>query len=672
MRTVASGRSSYLLNELGTYFGLGASHHITLSVSPGEGGIIKVNGVLHRDYGHPAVWYEGQQLQLWAEARYGYRFAGWHKGGLQYRPLLPSGTVWRYLDDGSDQGAAWREPSFDDASWKSGVAELGYGDGDETTVVSYGPDADNKYLTTYFRTTFDVAKTTGLDMLILEIKYDDGAIVWINGTEVVRANMAATSVTYRTAAISAISGEAEDLYTSYTIPAGVLREGSNVVAVEIHQASPVSSDISFDLRILAGEYNYSDTLYSDAVSLLRTVHDDLQLVAVFDTAGTKNTLRINEIVARNHSYSSYAPGITSDWIELYNDGDEAVSLKGLYITTDIDNPRMCEVRTVPGTVVAPHGYALLWADGSEKPHEGHLTFKLEGQGGTVALYLEKAHETVLLDAMEYDRQGPDVSLSRLPDGTGPWQITDKPTPLRANELFFRTPVSNVYINEFHTTYDPAANEWIELYNDNDHPVDAGGLFLTTDLERKMLYRLPPNRPWQTTIAAHGFLVISNKDVSRWNKLLLPFRLEPEEGEIGLSLLTPDKAVYLDYLFYGPQPQDGTTGRYPDGEGSWQGMATATPGESNIITAKEQISSGTQITVYPNPSRGLFHIALTGKEKHPEKITVSIYTLTGRLLYRREYAAQEKITLHMENTPQGVYLLKITGKGCSYLYKIEIL
>ncbi len=672
MRSVAAVRSANLLKELGTYFGLGETHHITLTTSPREGGIVEVNGVLQRDYGHSTTWYDGQQLTIRAVPRYGYRFAGWYKGGLQYTSLLPSGAVWRYLDDGSDQGTAWRDPSFDDALWKSGAAQLGYGDGDETTVVSYGPDAGNKYITTYFRTSFEVEDPAVAEVLVLEMQYDDGAIVWLNGTEVVRANMADGTITSRTAALSAIGGEAENMFTTFTLPAGVLREGSNVVAVEIHQVSPVSTDISFDLRIMAGEYSHSDTLYSDAASLTHTVRGDLQLVAVFDSSGATNRLRFNEIVARNHSYSSYAAGITSDWIELYNDGDEAVPLEGLYITTDIDNPRMCEVRVVPGTVVAPHGYTLLWADGSEKPHDGHLTFKLKGQGGTLALYLEKAHETVLLDAMEYDRQGPDVSLSRLPDGTGPWQITDKPTPSRANELFFRTPVSNVYINEFHTTYDPAANEWIELYNDNNHPVDAGGLFLTTDLERKMLYRLPPNRPWQTTIAAHGFLVISNKDISRWNKLLLPFRLEPEEGEIGLAQLTPDKAVYLDYLFYGPQPQDGTTGRYPDGEGSWQGLATPTPGVSNLITAKEKISSGTAVSVYPNPSRGSFHIVMNDREEYPEKITVSIYTLTGRLLYRRTYTSQKRISLYMENTPQGIYLLKITGKGVSHFQKIEIL
>ena len=52
--------------------------------------------------------------------------------------LVATGSVWKYLDDGSDQGIAWYGVGFDDSGWASGPAELGYGDGDEATVVSFG------------------------------------------------------------------------------------------------------------------------------------------------------------------------------------------------------------------------------------------------------------------------------------------------------------------------------------------------------------------------------------------------------------------------------------------------------------------------------------------------------------------------------------------------------
>src|SRR5467141_1189505 len=74
--------------------------------------------------------------------------------------LVPAGSVWKYLDNGSDQGTAWVAPSFDDSAWASGPAQLGYGDGDEATVVGFGPDPNNKYITTYFRRAFTVANPT--------------------------------------------------------------------------------------------------------------------------------------------------------------------------------------------------------------------------------------------------------------------------------------------------------------------------------------------------------------------------------------------------------------------------------------------------------------------------------------------------------------------------------
>src|SRR5256885_8097254 len=70
--------------------------------------------------------------------------------------VLPAGSSWRYLDTGIDLGTAWRAPNFNDASWSSGAAPLGYGDPVATTV-SFGPDPNAKYTTTYFRTRFVVA-----------------------------------------------------------------------------------------------------------------------------------------------------------------------------------------------------------------------------------------------------------------------------------------------------------------------------------------------------------------------------------------------------------------------------------------------------------------------------------------------------------------------------------
>ena len=63
--------------------------------------------------------------------------------------LISQGTVWRYLDNGRNQGAAWPLVDFDDSGWSLGRADLGYGDGGETTEISFGSDSANNYITTY-------------------------------------------------------------------------------------------------------------------------------------------------------------------------------------------------------------------------------------------------------------------------------------------------------------------------------------------------------------------------------------------------------------------------------------------------------------------------------------------------------------------------------------------
>src|SRR5215212_7102877 len=103
--------------------------------------------------------------------------------------FIPLGATWRYLDDGSNQSNAWRSINFEDDGWASGPAQLGYGDGDEATEVSYGTNSGNKYITTYFRQTFNVSDVSLFTNLVLNIIRDDGAVVYLNNVEVFRSNM---------------------------------------------------------------------------------------------------------------------------------------------------------------------------------------------------------------------------------------------------------------------------------------------------------------------------------------------------------------------------------------------------------------------------------------------------------------------------------------------------
>ena len=167
--------------------------------------------------------------------------------------VVEFGSNWNYLDDGSNQGTAWQSAGFDDSSWSSGPAEFGYGDGDEATVVSFGGDANNKFTTTYFRHAFNVADAAGVETLDLSVIRDDGVAVYVNGVEILRDGLPA-GATFDNFATQTLSSADEPIPITSTIaisslPAGTLVGGSNVLAVEVHQANLTSSDISFDLDL---------------------------------------------------------------------------------------------------------------------------------------------------------------------------------------------------------------------------------------------------------------------------------------------------------------------------------------------------------------------------------------------------------------------------------------
>lgn len=167
--------------------------------------------------------------------------------------IIPAGATWKYLDDGSDQGTAWTASAFNDASWSTGDAQLGYGDGDEVTVVDYGAFSFNKHITTYFRKDFTLTNAAAIQSLNVSLLRDDGAVVYINGQEVLRDNMPSGTISYTTASTVAVSGSDEDAFYDFQVcNDGLLVNGTNVIAVEIHQNTIVSSDISFDLELSDG------------------------------------------------------------------------------------------------------------------------------------------------------------------------------------------------------------------------------------------------------------------------------------------------------------------------------------------------------------------------------------------------------------------------------------
>lgn len=161
---------------------------------------------------------------------------------------LAKGAIWKVRDNGVFPGSTWKDVSYNDSAWAFKFAKFGYGDS-ATTPVSFGPDSNNKYITTYFRTALNMTNTAGFDTLIFRVLRDDGAVVYINGTEAFRMNMPTGTITNTTLASTAVGGTDENTYFEIRVP-NTLVNGTNVIAVEIHQSAATSSDMGFDMEIL--------------------------------------------------------------------------------------------------------------------------------------------------------------------------------------------------------------------------------------------------------------------------------------------------------------------------------------------------------------------------------------------------------------------------------------
>jgi hypothetical protein len=211
-----------------------------------------------------------------------------HAAGSTPTTLVPQGSVWKYLDNGSDQGTAWIQAGFNDSLWASGPAPLGYGDANgqlPATTVSYGPDINNKYITTYFRQKFSIPSAAAPTNLVVNVQRDDGVMVYLNGTPIFTNNMPASPFTYLTPAPVAVGGTDETTFYPQAVDPSLLVNGVNVLAAEVHQSGGTSSDIIFDLFLTGDTFavNAGPTVNAGtdqtvtlpaAASLSGTVHDD--------------------------------------------------------------------------------------------------------------------------------------------------------------------------------------------------------------------------------------------------------------------------------------------------------------------------------------------------------------------------------------------------------------
>ena len=153
--------------------------------------------------------------------------------------LIPPGSDWQYLA-GSKPAYGWQEPGFNASGWLTGKAGFGYSDNDDATPIT-NMRGNFGYLC--LRREFNLTGSEDPALLRLKVSYDDGFIAYLNGREVLRVNA-------ETGALDTIRGvsphEAHNKFEVFalTVPAGVLKTGPNVLAIEGYNDNLDSSDFT--------------------------------------------------------------------------------------------------------------------------------------------------------------------------------------------------------------------------------------------------------------------------------------------------------------------------------------------------------------------------------------------------------------------------------------------
>ena len=291
--------------------------------------------------------------------------------------LVARGAVWRYFDLGyrpaAANGDSWIAPTYPDTSWQQGPAVLGVAGGATANTVATTTrryvtgTSGTQVTTTYFRRTFTLTSTNGVTGITLELLRDDGCVVYLNGTELLRENMSEGEVSYDTWSSSGVGSPDQNTYFTRSVSAALLRPGTNTLAVEMHQCNSSSSDLYFDLSATTtvGAQQQApyqiDVPVTNALNVLTRTLDGSNWSPLAEAHLTVSrqpdayaTLRVSELMYAPPSPASGSPYVNDDfaWLELRNTGKATLNLAGIHFASGI-------VHTFGDQTLAPGGRLVL-------------------------------------------------------------------------------------------------------------------------------------------------------------------------------------------------------------------------------------------------------------------------------------------------------------------------
>ena len=308
------------------------------------------------------------------------------------------------------------------------------------------------------------------------------------------------------------------------------------------------------------------------------------------------SLWLNELQADNLTGITNRAGQHTAWVEIYNPSTNAVSLDGLFLAVDYTN--LADWAFPTGAVINPGEFKVVFADAQTNlttSSEWHTDFQLPSGSGSVALSrLDTNGQPQVLDYINYTNVGLNHSYGSSPDGQS----------FKRQEFFFATPGQTnnvrtplpVAINEWmagntYTLRDPVTgkfDDWFELYNYGDTPVDLSGYYLSHSLTNQFEFQIPVGY----AIASHGFLLVwaDKRATNNTPELHVNFKLSKSGTSIGLFA---SNGIPVDLVSFGQQTSDISMGRYPDGAGSIFILPSPTPRGPNAKpnTAPELAAPG---------------------------------------------------------------------------------
>ena len=352
-----------------------------------------------------------------------------------------------------------------------------------------------------------------------------------------------------------------------------------------------------------------------------------------DTMVTTGALIINEIMADPITGLTDEDGELSDWIELHNTTDYAISLDN-YALSDKENKPL-QWRFPQGAVVAPHGYYVVFCSGKDRAESAssvpHTNFKLSAEHDTVVL--SDSHGR-LVDRVTIDNLTEDCSYARESDGSFTEHTTATPGlsntetgAARMDEYLRAANPVGVYITEVMASNESTLvyqsddySDWVEIYNSTQSAVDLSGYGLSDNLGRGRKWQFP-----QGTIIQPGeykvILCDGQADLTTTAQLHTSFKITRTGGEI-ICLATPEGKV-IDKVVLPSVPTNVSYGRTIGLSGFFYYDAP-TPMAANGTGFKGYAEAPTFVT-----EPGLYYATVRTGFNVPEGTTV-YYTTDGSI------------------------------------------